>query len=414
MKTRFIFGYLSLLILYLYSNEALGQILGNEATHLLQTGDNMFKTGNVRDALVQYDRVIATDPDNAQAYIRRAKLYQAIGQPKEAINDYNRAIAINPYVEAFYDNRAKLKILASDYKGAINDISQAILLNPSNDTLREHRVDYYINVQEFDQALHELDTLLQHGYDQYNSLLKKAYIAYEAKDLNAAETFVQAALSTQTYDAPNAHDLLGLIYTKSQQFDKAIDAYNLAIKQKPDFAIAYYNRGLTYRLIHNEKKAIKDLDKAVSLAKNNPNIYFSRALVRKEMGDLEGAIADYSQTISLEKNHTDALINRSLTKKYLGDLKGALKDIDQALKQKNDPLAWNLRGNINLLFGEYRQAIDDYNQAISYKTDYAEAFYNRGLAQIMVYAPAQGCADLEQAYSLGYKNAKDKIRFFCK
>ena len=410
MKLRLIFVYIFIL---LCNKELSGQILGSEVIHLLQTGDNMFKVGNVRDALVQYDRAIATDPNNAQAYIRRARLYQATGQPHEAINDYNRAIAINPYVEAFYDNRAKLKILASDYKGAINDISQAILLNPSNDTLRDYRADYYINDQAFDKALNELDTLLQHGYDQYKSQLKKAYITYEADDLKTAEITLLQAIDQQTYNA-DAYDLLGLVYTKSQQFDKAIDAYNIAIKQKSDFAIAYYNRGITYRLMGNEKKAIKDLDKAVSLTTNNPNIYFSRALVKKEMGDLEGAVADYSQAISLKKNYTDALINRSVAKKYLGDIKGALKDIDQALSQKNDPVAWKLRGNINLLFGEYRQAINDYNQAITYNNNYAEAYYNRGLAQIMVYAPAQGCTDLEHARSLGYNNAEEKIRFFCK
>ena len=65
------------------------------------------------------------------------------------------------------------------------------------------------------------------------------------------------------------------------------------------------------------------------------------------------------------------------------------------------------------MFGDYYDAIESYNKAINADYEYAEAYYNRGLALIMTYRPYQGCDDLEKAKELKYTKAQEMITNFC-
>jgi tetratricopeptide (TPR) repeat protein len=50
-----------------------------------------------------------------------------------------------------------------------------------------------------------------------------------------------------------------------KEHDKAIADYTEAIRLKPDYARAYYNRGLAYQRKEDGIRAKADLDKAISL-----------------------------------------------------------------------------------------------------------------------------------------------------
>ena len=98
----------------------------------------------------------------------------------------------------------------------------------------------------------------------------------------------------------------------------------------------------------------------------------------------------------------------------MGQYTGALNDIDDFLfTDPNNPKAWNLKGNAQTLQSDYLTAIDSYTRAINANAEYAEAFYNRGLVNLMNNRYPQGCEDLEEAERLGYKRATLKIQAFC-
>ncbi len=70
-------------------------------------------------------------------------------------------------------------------------------------------------------------------------------------------------------------------------------------------------------------------------------------------------------------------------------------------------LIYNNRGNVNIGQGDYRRAIEDYNQAISIKPDYADAYANRGAAYNGLDDFARAIADFNRAIGLrpGYAEA---------
>ena len=54
-------------------------------------------------------------------------------------------------------------------------------------------------------------------------------------------------------------------YDNKGQYDKAIEDYNRAIALDPNYASAYFNRGLAYEMLGNKSMAISDYRKACDL-----------------------------------------------------------------------------------------------------------------------------------------------------
>lgn len=66
-----------------------------------------------------------------------------------------------------------------------------------------------------------------------------------------------------------------------------------------------------------------------------------------------------------------------------------------------------------MLYGDYFDAISSYDAAIRENPDYSEAFFNRGLAYVLIYANDRACEDFERTRSLGFEDAGEMGLKFC-
>lgn len=86
----------------------------------------------------------------------------------------------------------------------------------------------------------------------------------------------------------------------AKDLDEQVRFYSEAIRLKPDYAKAFYNRGNA----------------------------------RGAKGDLGGALADYDEAIRLKPDYANAFNNRGVARCAKGDLEGALADFDEAIRLK--------------------------------------------------------------------------------
>jgi tetratricopeptide (TPR) repeat protein len=166
---------------------------------------------------------------------------------------------------------------------------------------------------------------------------------------------VQQAVKTQQAAADIAPVVTEKVLTAHEWFengykatdpDEQIHCYTEAIRLKPDYALAYYNRGLA----------------------------------RYDKGDLDAALEDYTEAIRLKPDYAHAYYNRGLARRAKGDLDGGLKDYTKAIRLKPDyALAYYNRGNARRDKGDLDAALEDYTEAIRLKPDYARAYYNRAV-----------------------------------
>lgn len=383
------------------------------AIEQLKNGDRQMVMRNWPLAEQAFANAIQLDIDFAEAYMKRARLYQITGRYQESIKDYDRAISLNPFSEHIFDKRAKVKFLAFDHIGSDKDFRMALSLYPDDVHLRDEYINELMERNEYEEALVYVDSLISIESISGKELLKKAVILISMKDYTQAQFTLDQARE-KLGSIATVEDVEGLWLISQNYFEEAVVAFTKAIELDPEFALAYQNRSMAYRGLGEMEKAKADVQKAMEVNAHTPNLLFARALLRKESGDMKGASQDYARALELNPSFQDARYNKVYTNKILGNFLEASITAEKLVNANPENADnWNLLGNVYLIYGEYPKAIDSYNRSLNLNPEFVDALFNRGLARCMNYALSLGCADLEDAAALGSVSAKEARTFFC-
>ncbi len=154
--------------------------------------------------------------------------------------------------------------------------------------------------------------------------------------------------------------------------------YTNAIRLKPDYVAALYNRGNTRRKKGDLDGAITDCSEAIRLKPDHARAFNNRGLARAGKSDLEGAMEDYNEAIRLNRYYAYAFSGRGAVRLLQGDLDGALEDYNEAIRLKPDYAnGFSNRGWTRQEKGDLEGALLDYNEAIRLKPDHPNAIANR-------------------------------------
>ena len=133
----------------------------------------------------------------------------------------------------------------------------------------------------------------------------------------------------------------GLLYLHEGDYhpaicDIAIQEFNYAIEQVPDYADAYNYRGIAYHYIGNYDQAIADYDRAIEIQPADFLVYNNRGIAYFNKEDYDRAIADLNEAIRLCPGRTMAYLNRGGIYHVMADVTGeyekALEDYDNAVR----------------------------------------------------------------------------------
>ncbi|OWY65617.1 hypothetical protein B7486_40835 [cyanobacterium TDX16] len=160
--------------------------------------------------------------------------------------------------------------------------------------------------------------------------------------LNIARSIFKNSKKPVSTDAETLYQR-GLVKAKQGDYEGAVADFTEAIRLKPKYPEAYYQRALTryqpdedgeYENSDSEG-AIQDLTQAIQLKPDYADAYYERGEILSNSGEVEPAIEDLNQTIRLNPNHIAAYYSRAnLRESELQDKKGALADFDRVLQQK--------------------------------------------------------------------------------
>jgi tetratricopeptide (TPR) repeat protein len=95
----------------------------------------------------------------------------------------------------------------------------------------------------------------------------------------------------------------GVIYMNRGDFNDAREDFNRAIQVDPDIGEAWVNRGAIDILDKRFKDGISDIDKGLSLGTQEPaKAYYNRGVAYESIDDEKSAYLDYQQALTLEPN----------------------------------------------------------------------------------------------------------------
>jgi hypothetical protein len=98
----------------------------------------------------------------------------------------------------------------------------------------------------------------------------------------------------------------------------ALGSYDKAIELKPDYAMAYNNRGNVLRQLGRNDDALADYDRAIALKPDYADAYNCRGAALQQSRRHEEALASCDKAIALAPNFADAIASRAGILRELG------------------------------------------------------------------------------------------------
>lgn len=200
----------------------------------------------------------------------------------------------------------------------------------------------------------------------------------------------------------------------SYDFGVAIFNYTEAIKLKPDYMIAYYNRGAMFIKTREFDNTISDMYKVLSLDSTyyDAYIYLGDAYIGKS--DIAKAKEMYDLVLKKIPNHKKALNGQALCFFYLSRYEECIAAYNKYLALvKDDADAYYKRGLAKFSLDNFTGSISDFSSAIDIRKDFLQALEARAKSYRFDSDLEKACLDWNACLALGSTTAAGNIKTFC-
>ena len=306
---------------------------------LFKSAKSETDNGNYTKAIDLLSDIIKLKPDFDSAYVERAYNLLHIDKPEKALKDANRALEIKFNNISAYFVRGMIYSYLYDYEKALSDFNHIVRLGDSiylNVALRERAYIYY-NTDEIDKSIIDFTNIIKSDSLSYESYVSRGIAKLR---INVYEKYIDTIRIALNENAlqNDFFKFFKIAYSgngySSIMYDTrcSIQDIIIALKIKPDYYFAYYNRSKVYTELNLMDEALGDINKAIEL-NSTSDYYLSRALIYKSMRKTKESLNDFNKSIELNPKNGLAYLNRGFLKReQLNDNKGSEKDIKTAEK----------------------------------------------------------------------------------
>ncbi|MFB7932829.1 tetratricopeptide repeat protein [Streptomyces sp. NPDC056039] len=262
-------------------------------------GDELRGAGAYSDALAEYDRAVALDPELAVAYRYRAGIRGDLGDHDAAIADLDRAVALEPNHAGYVALRGEHHRIARHDTEALRDLTEAIRLDPANDFAWASRGATHERRGDLDAALSDLGRSLDLKPDYAWALARRARVWRSLGDSARQLADLDRALAL-TPDWPWARCERGDALRTAGRDEEAVADLTHALALDPAYTSAYASRGASLAHLGRHTEALADLNRAVELRPTYVWALCRRAALHATMDQHQQARADVEHVRDLD------------------------------------------------------------------------------------------------------------------
>lgn len=371
------------------------------------------ETRNFNKALADVNLLIERFPRLPEALYMRSDIYRRQGQMGQAEADYKKALAM---AKALPAGGIPAEGSAAEGGGSTSGKTESGSAPDSGEELSAESVARrFTALRTIDNDVDIQQDFLSQGIrgrvqdrDRRISLEPMFALGYYSAQTNTA---TDARGFIKEVDELNASRLLpflvmvgnrGLTPSDEGLLDRhflSVENYNRFLAEHEPRAIDFFGRAMDYITLRNYPAAIADLDKAVALTPDFALAYFQRGVAQYDMLKSSGAdeqqpgMADGRRSVSVGTNaRPDMKI----------ELRKIISDFDRAA-ELSPRLAFAHYNKANALveLGDLTSALAAYRKAIELKPDFGEAYYNLAYVYFQLGNRTEGAANLSKAGELG-------------
>ncbi|MEV0241275.1 tetratricopeptide repeat protein [Streptomyces sp. NPDC050674] len=271
-------------------------------------GDELRGEGAYEQALAEYDRAVALDPESAVAHRNRSGIRGDLGDHDGAIADLDRAVALEPGNAWYVALRGEHQRIAGRDAEALRDLTKAVRLDPALAFAWASRGATHERAGDHEKALADLGRALDLDPDYAWALARRARVWRARGDRGRQLADLDGAL-TLLPDWPWARCERGDALRAAGRDEEAVADLDIALTLDPAYASAYASRGASLARLGRHPEALADLNRAVEMRPGYVWALCRRAVLHAAMGRPEEARADVERVRELDPGAVPGLVS---------------------------------------------------------------------------------------------------------
>lgn len=361
------------------------------------------ETRNYKSALEDVNKLIDRFPELPEALYMRSDIYRSQGKMGQAEADYKRALAMAKALPAGGTGTSEQpgkEDVRDGQPGSSDELSAesvarrftALRTMDSDVDLQQDFVNQGIRgkVQDRDRRI-SLEPMFALGYysSSTNTVTDARSYIKEVDELNATRMLPFLVMVGNRGLTPADEQLLDRHF-------RSVENYNRFMAENEPRAIDFFGRAMDYVTLRNYPAAIADLDRAIALTPDFALAYFMRGVARYDMVMSAG---------SYQHGGTQAGRNGmggASSPDMKMEMRNVISDFDRAA-ELSPRLAFAHYDKANALveLGDLTSAIAAYRKALELKPDFGEAYYNLAYVYFQLGNRVEGAVNLSKAGELG-------------
>jgi tetratricopeptide (TPR) repeat protein len=163
------------------------------ATAYKNRGNAYDDKGQYGEALEDYGRAVAINPQDADAFNSRGATYTALRRYDLAVRDFDRAIELNPSSPMALGNRCFARAASGELEQALADCNEALRVRPGFPGAYASRAFVYLKLKRYDAAIADYSSELRTQPDDPYSLFGRGTARHIKGDLRMGDADIVAA-----------------------------------------------------------------------------------------------------------------------------------------------------------------------------------------------------------------------------
>lgn len=218
------------------------------------------------------------------------------------------------------------------------------------------------------------------GQSALEQLLDHAIGHHQNGQLIAAERYYRHILNSKSNHATARH-LFGLLRFQQGRHREALDLIAAALRAKPDYPEALYNKGNILSQLERYDEAIANYDQALAIQPSYAEAHHNRGNALLVLKRHDEALASFDRALAVRPDYAEAHDGRGNTLLKLKRFEEALASFDRALTiAPGNVASLNNRGNALSELRRFQEALASFDKALAIKLDDVELLSNRANA----------------------------------
>lgn len=282
----------------------------NDTSLLHSRADLFLINGNLEGALLDLEYLYQLDSNNYQNLSNLSHVYYQLGE-KGKIDYFRKALLLLDKEIVTLKNelkdlslRYKLYYYISKHKKSLFDINNVLKLDKYIAEAYYYKGLNFFKLGDTAKAISQFQTSVEQDPDYVNAYVLLGHI-YDLKGDSISELYYNNALMVDSTSTTVLYNK-GKYYQDNQKLEEAKSCYLAVLRFDSKYINAYYNLGFVSLLQKNYLVGANYFSEVIYLKPDYATAYFSRGLCFKSLGEFKKANFDFRKTLELDPDFKEA------------------------------------------------------------------------------------------------------------